>query len=86
MNTGTTGNTGFHNPHTGQLNQPTPFLHNPHTHRDLISPFYSPCQGNDCFWVHNPQPFHPWEVALAVVAAVVLVATVVLFVRRLRTS
>lgn len=36
------------------------------------------------FWALNPQPFAPWEVALTVVAAVVMVATVVLLVRRLR--
>ena len=33
---------------------------------------------------HVNQAFAPWEVALAVVAAAVLVATVALFVRRLR--
>jgi hypothetical protein len=55
--------------------------------------FYNPntgqlyyCHSNACFYQLNQQPFHPWEVALAVVAAVVLVATAVLFVRRLRAS
>ena len=35
---------------------------------------------------HLNQAFAPWEVALTVVAAVVLVVTVVLIVRRLRAS
>jgi hypothetical protein len=40
----------------------------------------------DYFWVRNQPAFAPWEVALTVAAAVVLVAAVVLFVRRLRAS
>jgi hypothetical protein len=41
---------------------------------------------SDHFWALNPQPFAPWEVALTVVAAVVMVATVVVFIRRLRAG
>jgi hypothetical protein len=64
-----------------------------------LSPFYTPSPsvtgnsgiglGNchqDCFWQLKSQPFHPWEVALTVVAAVVMVAVVVLFVPRLRQA
>jgi hypothetical protein len=64
-----------------------------------LSPFYTPSPsitGNsgiglghchqDCFWVRNPAPFAPWEVVLTVVAAAIMIAVVVLFVRRLRLA
>ncbi len=38
------------------------------------------------FWALNPQPFASWEVALTVAAAFVMVATVVVFIRRLRAG
>lgn len=40
----------------------------------------------DYFWARNQPAFAPWEVALTVVATVVMVATVVLLVRRLRAG
>jgi hypothetical protein len=40
----------------------------------------------DYRWALNPQPFARWEVVLTVVAAVVMVATVVLLVRRIRPN
>jgi hypothetical protein len=67
-----TGNSGIglYNPSTGQLK--------PGSYNHLN------------FWsyqtFHLNQAFAPWEVALTVVAAVVMVATVVLFARRLRAG
>lgn len=89
MNSGTTGNTGFYNPN-GTLKFPPPGT--AHIHGQVYPPgvyYHCPpgysCGGYQSFHLAN-EAFAPWEVVLTVVAALVLVATVILIVRRLRTS
>jgi hypothetical protein len=71
MNTGNTGAILHEVPPGGQLRTPSGVYY---------------CHAQACFFQLNPQRFPPWEVALTVVAAVVVVATVVMFVRRLRAG
>lgn len=66
-----TGNTGFYNPNNGQLY----YCGHLKSGTGICQPINP--------WSY--QSFAWWEVALTVVAAVVLVATVVLLIRRLRT-
>jgi hypothetical protein len=68
-----TGNTGTYVPLNSQLRTPS-------------GVYYCRAAAHACFYQPNQQPFHPWEVALTVVAAIVMVTTVVLLVRRLRAG
>jgi hypothetical protein len=74
MNTGTTGNTG----------SVTPFHFTPAPGQSRPIPINGHLNFGSYQYLHLNQPFAPWEVALTVVAAVVMVAVVVVFVRRLR--
>jgi uncharacterized membrane protein YhaH (DUF805 family) len=65
-----TGNTGFYNPNHGQLY----YCGHLKSGTRICQPIYP----------GGYQSFAWWEVALTVVAAVVLVATVALLIRRLR--
>lgn len=77
MNTGNTG------PFLSPFYSPSPGIGNGGTGLGSGTHAFHMHSG-DYFWVANPAPFAPWEVVLTVVAAVAMVATVVLIVRRMR--